>query len=155
MLFKETGDFHYSNFSSSSFFICLLDMAMLWSDYFKESHVVFGRLAKTPSYRVVFFFWLFLLLFRGAPAAYGISQARGQIRAAAAGIHHSHNNTGSELHLWPTPQLMAMPDPQPTEQGQGHVLMDPEDSLPLRHYGNSHFYFLLEDRPLIYTNRLW
>ena len=25
----------------------------------------------------------------------------------------------SEPHLQPTPQLMAMPDPQPTEQGQG------------------------------------
>jgi len=26
---------------------------------------------------------------------------------------------GSELRLQPTPQLMATPDPQPTEQGQG------------------------------------
>ena len=28
-------------------------------------------------------------------AAYGNSQARGQIGAAAAGIHHSHNNNGT------------------------------------------------------------
>ena len=28
---------------------------------------------------------------------YGGSQARGQIRAVAAGVHHSHSNAGSEL----------------------------------------------------------
>ena len=33
-----------------------------------------------------------LLLFKTAPAAYGSSQARGQIEAAAAGLHHSHSN---------------------------------------------------------------
>ena len=48
-------------------------------------------------------------LFRAAPAACGSSQARGQSGAAAAGL--SHNNKGSEPHLQPTPQLMAMPDP--------------------------------------------
>ena len=36
-------------------------------------------------------------LFRAAPAAYGGSQARGRIGAVAAGPHHSHSNTGSEL----------------------------------------------------------
>uniref|UniRef100_A0A8D2BNR0 Heparan-alpha-glucosaminide N-acetyltransferase n=1 Tax=Sus scrofa TaxID=9823 RepID=A0A8D2BNR0_PIG len=39
------------------------------------------------------------LLFRATPATYGSSQARGQIRAAAAGLHHSHSNTGSEPDL--------------------------------------------------------
>ena len=43
--------------------------------------------------------------------AHGGSEARGQIRAAAASLHHSHTNTGSELCLQPTPQLMAMLDP--------------------------------------------
>jgi len=43
--------------------------------------------------------------------AYGSSQAKGQIRTAAASLHHSYSNTRSELHLGPTPQLMAMPDP--------------------------------------------
>ena len=36
--------------------------------------------------------------FRAAPAAYGGSQARGLIRAVAAGLHHSHSNARSELH---------------------------------------------------------
>ena len=30
---------------------------------------------------------------------------------AAASLHHSHSNAGSEPHLQPTPQLMAVPDP--------------------------------------------
>ena len=59
---------------------------------------------------------------RAAPWAYGGSQARGRIRATAAGLHHSHSRVGSEPHLQPTPQFMAMPDPSPTEQGQGSNL---------------------------------
>jgi len=51
------------------------------------------------------------LPFRATSAAYKSSQARGQIRAAAAGLHHSHSNAGSELHLQPTLQLAAKPDP--------------------------------------------
>ena len=42
--------------------------------------------------------------------AYG-SQARDQIRDAAADLCHSHSNVGSEPHLQPTSQLMAMLDP--------------------------------------------
>ena len=45
------------------------------------------------------------------PEAYGGSQARGQIGAAAAGLRHSHSHTRSEPHLQPTPQLTATPDP--------------------------------------------
>ena len=56
-----------------------------------------------------FFFFFFFLLFRAALEAYGVSQARGQIGATSAGLHHS--NTRSEQHLQPTPQLTAMPDP--------------------------------------------
>ena len=59
----------------------------------------------------LFFFFFFALLFRGAPMAYGGSQARGPIGAIAASLHHSHSNAGSEPCLQPTPQLMAMLDP--------------------------------------------
>ena len=58
----------------------------------------------------VFFVCLFVFcvwLFRAAPTAYGGSQARGQIIATAAGLHHSHNHTRSEPCLQPTPQLTA------------------------------------------------
>ena len=42
--------------------------------------------------------------FKATLVAYGSSQARGQIGAAAAGLCHS-------LHLQPMPQLAAVPDP--------------------------------------------
>ena len=45
------------------------------------------------------FCFLFVCLFRAIPAAYGSSQARGRIRAAAASLHHSHSNMGSKPHL--------------------------------------------------------
>ena len=56
------------------------------------------------------FFFVFLLCLWAAPVAYGGSQARGQIRAVATGLHQSHSNAGSELRLRPTPQLTATPD---------------------------------------------
>ena len=42
---------------------------------------------------------------------WGHSQARHQIGAAAAGLHHRHSNSGSEPHLVPTSQLAAVLDP--------------------------------------------
>ena len=65
----------------------------------------------------LFNFYLFILFiyfschFRAAPMApmaYGNSQTRGRIRAAAASLHHSHAR--AELRLWPIPQLTAIPD---------------------------------------------
>ena len=46
-----------------------------------------------------FFFLSFFLLFGAVPAACGGFQARGQIGATAAGLHHSHSNIGSKPHL--------------------------------------------------------
>ena len=57
-----------------------------------------------------FFFCLFAFS-RAALVAYGDSQARDLIRAVATGLGQSHSKAGAELHLRPTPQLMAMPDP--------------------------------------------
>ena len=66
-------------------------------------------------------FFFFFAVSKAAPEAYGGSQARGLIRAVAAGLHHSHSNAGSKPCLRPTAQLMATAtsDPQPTKQGQG------------------------------------
>ena len=58
-----------------------------------------------------FFVFLFFFLFRATPAAYGSSQARGRIGAAAAGLRHSCSNARSELPLSPTLQLTAVQDP--------------------------------------------
>ena len=55
--------------------------------------------------------------------AYGGSQARSLIGAAAAGLYQSHSTyASSEPHLRHTPQLMAMLDPEPTKRGQGSNL---------------------------------
>ena len=51
------------------------------------------------------FIYACMSLLRAAPMAYGSSQAMGQIRAVAAGLYHSHSNSGSERGLRPTPQL--------------------------------------------------
>ena len=48
---------------------------------------------------------------RAIPGSYGGSQARGLIGVVATGLHQSHSNVGSELHLRRTPQLMATSDP--------------------------------------------
>ena len=75
---------------------------------------------------IYLFIYICPFFFRAIPAACGISQARAQIGATAAGLHHSHSNVRSESHLQPTLQLMAMLDPRPTEQGQEltRILMD-------------------------------
>ena len=67
---------------------------------------------------IFIYLFIYFCLFRAAPTAYGGSQARGLIGAVVAGLYHSCSNMGSELHLLPTPQLTAMPDPKPMEQGQ-------------------------------------
>ena len=58
--------------------------------------------------RVYYYYYYCLLSFQdmehmevprlGVKSAYGGSQARGQIRAVAAGLCHSHSNTRSEPH---------------------------------------------------------
>ena len=86
--------------------------------------------------RIFFFFFLF----RAAPAAYRSSQARGLIRAAAAGLCHS--TAGSKPSLQPTPQLTAVLDPQLTKQGQGsnpHLMDTSWVCDLLSHNGNSQF----------------
>ena len=93
---------------------------------------------------VYYFIFFYLVLgFRATPTVYGSSQARGPIRATAAGLPHSHSSMGSEPHLRHTPQLMALPDSWPTEQGQGlnpHCHGYWSDSFLLRHNGNSEKY---------------
>ena len=66
---------------------------------------------KVPSSFLFFFSFSFFLFFFFFWVVYGSSQARGQIVATAASLHHSHSNARFELHLSPTPQLMAILDP--------------------------------------------
>ena len=89
---------------------------------------------------LIFLLFLFSLLLTVAPVAYGNSQARDQIGAAAVGLHYS--NTRSELHLWPKPQLAATPDliywarPRIEPTSSWRPCQVPN---PLGHNGNSQF----------------
>ena len=73
---------------------------------------IFTSFISEKLYVVFLLFWVF---FRAAPMAYGGSQARGPVGDVAPSLHYRHSIEGSELSLGPTPQLMAMPDPRPTE----------------------------------------
>jgi len=75
-----------------------------------------------------FCFVLFCLLFRATPMAYGSSQVRGQIGAAAAGLHHSHSNEGSEPRLRPiyhSSQKRRILNPLSKTRDRTGILMGP------------------------------
>ena len=61
------------------------------------------------------------LFFRAAPAVYGGSQARDQIWARAACLHHSHSNTRSKPGLQPTPQLTQCQILNPLREARGQT----------------------------------
>ena len=79
--------------------------------------------------------------FRVAPKAHGSSQSRDQIRDAAASLHHSHSNKGSEPSATYTEVHgnarysihWARPGIQPTSS------LDTLDSFPLHHNGDALF----------------
>ena len=79
-----------------------------------RSCVNLGKLFNLSESQFLFFLFLFLFLFQAALAAHESSQAREH--------SPSHSHARSELSLQPTPQLMAMQDPQSTERGQGSNL---------------------------------
>ena len=56
-------------------------------------------------YYYYYYYWSFLPFLGLLPLAYGSSQARGQIGAVAAGLHHNHSNARPEPRLRPAPQL--------------------------------------------------
>ena len=71
-----------------------------FSDYLMQNSIPLLLCSSSPLFVFLHstFFFFFFLRFRTAPAAYGSSHAaRGQIRATAAGLHHSHSNEGSKL----------------------------------------------------------
>ena len=47
----------------------------------------------------IYIYFVLFCVFRAAPMAYGVSQARGLIRAVAASLRQSHDNARSKLCL--------------------------------------------------------
>ena len=86
-------------------------------------------------YLFIFYFYFFAC-FRASPAAYGSSQARVWIGAAATA------NTGSEPCLWPIPQLHynLQPHLNPPSEARDRTCILPDTSWvlhPLSHSGTS------------------
>ena len=80
----------------------LLFLRVLIFDFcFKLKFYQFNSSFQTCPLHVLFLvdFFFFFCIFRATPVAYEIYQARSQIEATAAGLHHSHSNVGSELCL--------------------------------------------------------
>ena len=75
-----------------------------WNNYISVGDRLRGDTKPLLSF-LGFVFFFFLGLFRAAPVVYGSFQPRGQIRAAAASLYHSHSHTRSEPHLQLTSQL--------------------------------------------------
>ena len=68
---------------------------------------------------------LYFFSFRAAPVAYGGSQARGQTRAAAAILHHSHSNSRSKPRLrHHSSQQRWILNPLSEARDWTHILMD-------------------------------
>ena len=65
--------------------------------YVKKKKIIFIKIIKIIVFPRKLFFFFFFGLFWGTLMAYGGSQARGQIRAAADGLRHSNSN-GESLH---------------------------------------------------------
>ena len=84
--------------------VFLAHQHLLFSD---GSSCVFGFSPHLPFFSFLPSIFFFLSFFFFFTLAYGNSQTSGWIRAAAAGLHHSHSNWRSEPHPRHTLQLMA------------------------------------------------
>ena len=60
----------------------------------QQIYLIFSRISLRH-----YVFYISIYIFRATPMTYGCSQARGQIGATAAGLHHDHSNAGSESQL--------------------------------------------------------
>ena len=96
-------------FASSTFFF-FPQHSSLSNTHYNPIFIVFIVYCLSPQvFHKLHEGWNFVLAFQDL--THGDSEARCQIRAVAAGLHHSHRNARSKPRLQPTPQLTATPDP--------------------------------------------
>ena len=99
----------YYEYSYVSFFVHKLSFTL---NIYQRTNLLGNMVTLLAYLHVLIGYLLFSHIFwkdvlRAAPVAYGSSQPRGLIGAAAAGLCHSHSHSimGSEPHLQPTPRL--------------------------------------------------
>ena len=85
----------------------------------------------------------FLFIF--LPRRMEVPRLRGQIRAAAASLHHSHGNVESKPHLRPTPQQRQILNPlsEARDQTQGsNPILTPTSQIRFNYatIGTPNFY---------------
>ena len=78
----------------------IIELVLLFQGYF------FIKNYLSRSSNCYFFVFVFVLLFRATPSAYGGSQPRGWIGAMAASLHNSHSNARSLTH-WGRPGIKS------------------------------------------------
>ena len=73
-----------------------------------------------------FYFYFYFCPFRATPVAYGSSQARDPVKAAAAGLHLSHSNARSSriCDLHQSSQQHRILNPLSEARDQTHILVD-------------------------------
>ena len=100
---------------------------------------------------------LFFCLFRAAPVAYGGSQARGWIRAVAAGLWHSHSIAGSELclNLYHRSRQHQILNPLSKAKHQTCILMDASQIWHLLKSSVQSYRQLSEIQPHLCCARIW
>ena len=75
----------------------------LW-DCHKHAMEILLKFEYLWSVVLLLIFLIYFYFFRAPPSACGSSQTRGRIGAIAAGLHHSHSNSGSLTH-WARPGI--------------------------------------------------
>ena len=103
---------HFAEFPFLVLIIIGHEIYLLVFFFYVFLHWNFYKLYEVKNFIHVLINWiLFFIFLRLHMQHTKVPWARGQIGAAAAYLHHSQSNAGSEPHLWPTHQLTAMPDP--------------------------------------------
>ena len=112
------------NFTSTNVFLGNIFRDLYLTFVYEGVHFY---LSYNDFYFIYYYYYFVFLSFLG-PLPRHVEVPR-QMGAVAAGLHESHSNVGSEPCLQPTPQITAMLDPQPTEQGQGSLTTEPRREL--------------------------
>ena len=94
-----------------------------------NTNVIFSmRLPLTLYFILLFYYYYYIFCFLGLYMQH-MEVLRPGVKLELQLLRQSQSNLGSKTCLWPTPQLTATSDPEPTEQGQGSKLSDKKESI--------------------------